>query len=107
MMTYDIYLGQGTDFNLNIGLTTSSGTPIDLTNCLVSGFIRYSYQTGYLSSLNPSILSPPTSGQISLSVPASGTSIFPTSVGLHEIYMINTGTNTTTKILKGHVYMFP
>lgn len=107
MQTYDLQIYQGTDFELNIGLTDSFSNPIDLTNCIANGFIKFNYQTGDFVSLNPTIGSPPTNGNLTLSVPASGTSTLPPMIGLYNIILINTGTNATSIILNGNVYVTP
>ena len=38
--SYNLQIGQGETFNLSLNLTTNSGTPVDLTNCLVNVLIN-------------------------------------------------------------------
>lgn len=107
---YNLEISQGDDFNISLNLTTSSGTPIDLTTCLISGWIqsKLSYSSGILCNLNPQIVSPPTSGIISLNIPYSNTYL-PVDIFPYQVQMINTGYGYTppivTKILKGYAYI--
>lgn len=107
--TYNLQISQGDTFNLALNLTNSSGLPLDLTNCLISGWIQSKLScSGILCNLNPQIQLPSSSGIISLNIPYSGTQLLPCDIFPYQIQMYNTGVvpQIVTKILNGYAYIY-
>jgi hypothetical protein len=108
MDDYDLEIYQGSTYSLTIGLTDGDDVPIDLTNYDISGYLKFRYSdSNRLISLNPIRLAPLASGNISLNIPDSGTSVLPVTIGVYDIELYHTGNNTVDKILKGRAYVYP
>lgn len=109
MYSYDLQIAKGTSYNISLLLTDNFGNPIDLTTCMVSGFIRANFITsGILLNINPTIASPPSSGIININIPYSGTAQLPIDILTYDIMSYNTGLNPmqVSKVLKGYVYVY-
>lgn len=106
-MNYDINIQQGADFYTTLSLTDCSGNAMNLSNCILSGYIKtHFYDTGILASLNPTIINV-TGGIISLSISASFTTGIPVNYSFYDISLYNSGSNLTSKILYGKAICFP
>ena len=106
-MIYDLNIKQGADFYTTLTLQDSSGNPIDLTHCLMSGFIRSNfYATGVLANLNVAAIAP-ASGQLSLSMSSAVTATIPVDYTFYDVNLYNTGTQITSKIIYGKVATWP
>ena len=107
--TYDLQISQGDTFALSLNLTDDNNNPINLTNCLVNGWIQSKLScSGILCNLNPQIISPPTNGIITIGIPYSGTSLLPCDIFPYQIQLYNTGSSPTivTKVLNGYAYIY-
>lgn len=69
----DIIAVQGKTWELSFRITDSSGAPIDLTNAIVRGQIRRSYDSDKIADWNCQITSP-TSGEFKAVISANTTS---------------------------------
>ena len=109
MFSYNLEISQGSSFSLNITLTDDNGNPIDLTTSLVSGYIRKNYTSTGIVSLNPVVSSPPNLGNITLSIPYSGTQLLNSNIYVYDLFTYNTGQSPTnvTKVLRGYAYVYP
>ena len=107
MDTYDLNIYQGSSFALSLTLKDSCGSPINLSGYEgLSGFIKYRYSdSGKLADLNPTKLTPYTSGKISLSISADVTSSLPVTVAVYDIETYS-GINVQ-KVLAGRANIFP
>ncbi len=106
-MAYDLDIYKGTSFSLSLTLKDSEGTPIDLTNYNVSGFLKYRpSDTGKLCNLNPTKTNAP-SGIVSLSISYATTADLPCGYGFYDIQIHNTGTDIVTRVLDGKANIYP
>lgn len=107
MNLYDFTINQGETLSLNISVTGSSGSPINLSGSSISGFLKTKYgDSSPLLNLNATIINA-ISGILSLSVPATGTAILPTNISFYDIGMFNSGSSQTTKLVRGKVFVSP
>ena len=103
---YDISIEQGSSFNLTLTAKDSNGNLLNLNGYNARGSIKYSYgSTGYLINLNP-VITNPTSGLITISVPASGTSSLPVTKAVYDIEVYNLS-DYTFKAVRGYVNIIP
>lgn len=103
--SYDIDVLQGTTLDLNLTLKDASGIAINLSGYSVIGEVKWRYgETGILVNLNPTILSA-ASGQISIILPASGTTTYPVGIFNYNIFIRSGVLNTN--ILNGHFNVTP
>lgn len=108
MDSYDIQIYKGATFSLSVTLKDENENPIDLTNYNVSGFLKYRYSDSTaLTSLNAQKLSPLESGDISLSIHATGTAVLPVTIGVYDVELFNTVSGTVSKVLRGNASIFP
>lgn len=107
MNYYDLDIMKGTDYSLSLNLTNSDGSPIDLSNCSISGYLKFKYSdspTGKLASLGPLIVNA-TGGSISLSISNSGTDNLPSTLGVYDINIYKSG--VVTNVLAGRARIYP
>ena len=103
--SYDIILQQGSDYSINLNLTNSDTSPIDLSAYNVSGVAKMKYSdTGILLNLSPSIISA-TSGTINLFVSGIQSENLPINIGFYDIFVYNSG--STISVLNGKVFVNP
>lgn len=80
---------------------------MNLNGCSVSGYLKNRYgNADKLANLNVSVITP-TSGIVSLNIPATGTAALPVNIGVYDVEMFNSGDGTTTKVLMGNAYIYP
>lgn len=105
MNVFDLQITHGASFSMTVSLTDDNNAPIDLTSLNVKSYIKSSYgESGYLTSLNPQVITP-TSGIISLSIGASGSTGIPIGISFYDV-MLNSG-DTSFVALAGKVYVSP
>jgi hypothetical protein len=108
MDSYDLDIYKGATFSLSLTLNDASGIPIDLTNYNLSGYLKFKYSdSGKLVDLHPLAIIPLISGNVSLSIPATGTSVLPVTVGVYDIELYHTGLGTVDKVLMGRARIHP
>jgi hypothetical protein len=103
--SYDIFLQQGSDYSINLNLTNSDTSPIDLSAYNVSGIAKMKYSdTGILLNLSPSIINAP-SGIINIFISGIKTETLPINIGFYDIFIYNSG--SVTSVLNGKVFINP
>jgi hypothetical protein len=108
MDSYDLDIYKGATFSLSLTLNDTAGNPIDLTNYSISGFLKFRYSdTGKLVSLNPSGISPLTSGNVLLSIHATGTEVLPVTYGVYDLEIRHNTSGTVDKVLNGRARIHP
>lgn len=107
MDTYDLSIYQGATFSLSLTVRDSDSVAINLSNSLISGYLKTYYSnTGKLTDLNVQI-SNASSGIISMSIPASITASLPINYAFYDVEALNTGTLVTTRVLAGKALIYP
>lgn len=107
MNTYDFNITQGETLNFSLTLLDANNTPIDLTNKLISGYIKTRYgDSGSLAALSITVTSA-VSGIMNLGMPATGTAKLPVNYAMYDIEMLNTGDSSVTKVLAGKISVYP
>ena len=107
--TYDINIIQGSDYGLGISVTTSSGTPMDLTGAsarlqarpTVSSPVTY---IDLVASSGIDILEPTASGKIQISLSAAETSAINIDSGVYDLELTTSG-GQVTRLLSGRVLL--
>jgi hypothetical protein len=105
--TYNISAIQGSTLLLNLNLTNSDGSYINLSGYGIRGFVREKYSsTGILFNLNPSINSSYVSGLIQISGTATGLAKLPIGKFVFDIEL--SGSNEyILKALRGYFLISP
>jgi len=104
--TFDIWLQNNSSFNLSLAVTDVSGNPLNLSGYGAWGGVKYQYSdTGYLLDLEPYMTA--TSGQIVISVPASGISGLPTTKGIWSVEAYQSGTSNNFQVVRGYANITP
>jgi hypothetical protein len=104
-LSYDLSMGQGSDFSLSLNLTGSNGAPINLSGYNISGYIKnYFSDTGFLLNISPSIVNA-ASGLINIYIPAAQTINLPINMGRYSIGISNGF--STSNVLYGKVFTYP
>ena len=105
--TFDIWIQNGSSFNLTLDVQTTSGTPLNLSGYGFYGGIKYSYgDSGYLLDLAPyadSVIM----GQIDISVPGSQISGLPITKGIWSVEAYQSGTNYNFQVVRGYANIAP
>jgi hypothetical protein len=106
--TYNISVFQGENIDFTLNLKENNGTtPLNLSGYSVRGKVKYSYgSSGILWDLNPTILSA-VSGQISLSIPATGIANLPVTEAVYDIERYTTNDTIVKKVLMGKFIVKP
>src|SRR5688572_19801867 len=102
---YDITLYQGDSFSLVVNAQDDNGNALNLSG--FSGFagIKSAFcSSGYLGFFNINI-SNPTGGEITMTMPSTGTANLPATVALYDLEIASG--NFVTKYLQGDVYIYP
>lgn len=108
MDTYDLEIVKGSTYSLNVTLKDGSNTPIDLTDYSISGYLKYKYSDATkLLAFNIEKLAPFSGGNITISIPATGTAVLPVSYGFYDIELVHSSLGTTSKILNGKASIYP
>lgn len=92
---------RGADYSFTLDLNTSSGE-YSLSGKLVSGYIYRSWDRSLEVNWNTAVLSL-ASGTMQFSLSGSQTSNLSLAPMFHEIFVYDTGSNTSTKVLNGDV----
>lgn len=88
MTTYNLQIAQGTSYQLGLSLTDNNNFPINLSGYNVHSYLKSSYgATGYLTSLNPQIVSA-ISGMITLNLGESQTTGLPIGISFYDIKLV-------------------
>jgi len=111
----DLLGKQGATWELILTLTDNSDNPIDLTDYIVRGQVRKSYQSSIAYNFTCSIVDA-INGKISISMPASLTASIPSAddknpkapdnTYVYDIE-IESRNNVVTRILEGNLYIDP
>jgi hypothetical protein len=103
--SYDIIAQKGVSLTLTLALKDDSGSAINLSGYSVLGQVKFLFgETGILASLNTQVLSAP-SGQIIVTVDATGTKTFPVGIFYYNI-LIQSGI-VVTNVLNGQFRVLP
>lgn len=101
MNTFDLWLNQGTTFNITLTATNPTGGLLNLSGYTALGGVKYGYgATGYLLNLLPQIDPSLVSGLINISVQVP--TGLPVTKGVYEIIAVNTGTPYNFKVIGGY-----
>jgi hypothetical protein len=104
---YDFDIYKGATLSLTLTLKDSNDTAIDLTPYNVSGYLKYKHSdANKLCDLNP-VKTTPTSGIITLTIPATGTAVLPCGYGFYDIELHHTGNGMVLKVLNGKTLIYP
>lgn len=107
MSPYNITIKKGETFGLSLALFDSGNVPVNLSGCLISGFIKTKYgDSSNLTNLNV-VITNSGSGIVSLNIPSSGTVNLPVNISFYDIKILNTGTSQVTRLLDGKVFVYP
>ena len=105
MGTYDFEIYKGVTLNLGITLNSVDGSPIDLTDYLISGEIKNQYSDLSGVALSVTKIFPFSSGQILVNLASDKTELLPITTAFYDI-KINQG-DTVSSVLNGKVFVYP
>ena len=104
-MSYDLFLYAGSDYSVNLNLTNSDASPINLDGFGVKGIVKTQYSdTCAFLNLNPTIIDGQ-NGIINILVSGLQTEDLPITIGFYDICIFNQ--NTITSVLDGKVFINP
>ena len=104
-MSYDLQITKGISFQASINLTDNNNTPIDLSNLIVSSYIKNYYSdTGHVADFDPQIINA-TGGSIIISLTPGDTENLPIGIGVYDV-VLTTG-DVKLLALAGNVYISP
>ena len=102
----EIDLDQGTDFNLDVDLTTDDGTAINVANYTFSSSIRKSYYSSAITAnLSVTVLNQ-ANGNLSFSMNSATSANIKAGRYLFDVKQIDAA-NTTTRIFEGIITVLP
>jgi len=102
----NLYIDQGTDYNITLTLSDQNNLPINLTGYIGKSLMRKSFYSGLnVYAITVTVPSPATSGNIQLSIPASTSGNIPP--GRYSYDVIITNGVLTTKVLQGIIVVNP
>lgn len=106
MNSFDFNITQGCSFSAQLIATNSDGTPLNLTGCVASGYVRYRYSdTGILLNLAPVIDTSYVSGIVNVTIPASNTANLPIVQAIYDLKVFNS--TQQIQFLQGYFNIFP
>lgn len=100
----DLYIDQGTDFEVAMTLTDEGGNVLDLSNSTASAQIRKSYTsltfTAFATSINA------IGGEITLSLDADQTGLLEAGRYVYDVELVDAA-NSVTRVVEGVVTITP
>ena len=102
----NLYIDQGTTYNVIFSVTDKSGIARNLANCTGRSQLRKSYYTTTNTSFTVSI-STPASGNIELSLSADQTASLKAGRYVYDLEIINNTSNVVERIVEGIVVINP
>ena len=104
----DLYVDQASDYYQNVVLTDQNGAPIDLTNYSFFADIREIPSGNLIASFTASTVSP-TTGALTLSIPATTTATIPVTTPFnfyrYDLFMKNYTTGSTLMLFHGDIFV--
>ena len=99
-------VGQGESFKMAITILDEAGSPVDLTNVSFTGSIKETYSsTNTRANFTFQIISPPESGSVNITIPASTTSTLTAQDYVYDV--IRTDGTDVRRLLEGKFIVRP
>lgn len=102
----ELNLDQGADFEFDVDLMESDGTPIDVTNYTFSSSLRKSYYSSTATANMTVSIIDAANGNVLLSMNSSTTSNIKAGRYLFDVKQINSA-NSTTRLVEGIITVLP
>lgn len=96
----NLVVDQSSDFSTTVLLQDSSGNPLDLTGYTAIGRIKKYYGSNTFVTINVTIMSPSTGGEIALSIDKNTTKHMDIGRYVYDIKITNNA-NISKKVLEG------
>ncbi len=103
----DIFIEQNATYNTAIALTDVNGSPINLTNHIVSGKIKTSYVSANVVANFTTQFANTQGGIVYISLPYNVTANIKTNRYVYDIIDLDTTQNSVTRVLEGTLYITP
>ena len=101
----NLYVDQGSFFRTNVTVSSTNGTPLDLTGYTVASQMRKSYQSSTAYNFTTSI-SNPTQGRVRIELSSEQSRIIPAGKYLYDLE-VTSPTGEKTRVVEGIVLINP
>jgi len=102
----DLYIDQGTDYNVIISVKNSDGTPINLSNYNVKSQMSKSHYSNTVYDLNAAIYDA-VLGSISLGLTSTQSDLIPSGRFVYDVEITQTQTGIKKRIIEGIITITP
>lgn len=102
----NLFVDQGSDFATIITVTSSDGTPLDLTNYAATSQMRKSFSSSVAYNFTATIINA-VAGQLKLSLTASQSEVIPAGRWLYDVEINHTVEGYRKRIIEGIVTITP
>lgn len=104
-LSYNIFIEQGTDFQLTIEIADETGAALDLTNYLVYSQMRRSYDSPDAIDITVDVTDA-VNGELTLFVPHSQTEVMRPGHYVYDVEIVSID-NVISRVLEGQVVVSP
>ena len=102
----NLYIDQGTDYEVTIDCTDDAGEVLDLTGYTAAAQIRKTYSSSTLQATFTTTISA-ASGQVTLGLSDTQTSAMEAGRYVYDLNITKTSTSVTTRVVEGQAIITP